>query len=170
MFSLWYTFLAWRDYNKVTSSKVVAEPENEQISNGDSKIPPEVPTVKPEPSRIPLIDNTHKTTSVPKLIPQNPTKSIPSPQSTNTKIPSPEPIRPIQKTGLEPPLKPPRSPSPHPMRSEAFDDIEFDSEESEEEDEENSVIDSTVFNQNMKASNVKDFLAGEINNLEKESS
>jgi hypothetical protein len=42
---------------------------------------------------------------------------------------------------LDPPAKPPRSPSPHPLRTEAFEDIEYEEEDSEEEDED-SVVDS----------------------------
>ncbi|KAL3289403.1 hypothetical protein HHI36_022830 [Cryptolaemus montrouzieri] len=172
MFSLWYTLLSWREYKEaVSAEKLAPKQHNEAGRTGNVDTPPISQLPKVEPSRIPIAEITNKSAFPvgPKFIPQSPPKSIPSPQNSNIKTSSPEPIRPFPKSSLDPPPKPPRSPSPHPMKSETFDDIEFESEESdEEEDEENSVIDSTSFNQKPVASNVKEFLSGEINNIQKD--
>lgn len=112
----------------------------------DISLPESLKSVK---SSSPSISTT--TTSIPDytLTPQassTPTKDLLLPLATSTPInrsvESPKP--------LEPPAKPPRSPSPHPIKSDTLDDIEYEDEEEEEEegsdaeeDDENSVIASS---------------------------
>ncbi|ERL86144.1 hypothetical protein D910_03557 [Dendroctonus ponderosae] len=91
-----------------------------------------IPVVEPQPPK------PSRTPSP--LIPVQPPSPQPQPKP---QLPATPPTPPAPAAAkMEPPSKPPRSPSPHPIRAEAFDDIDYEdeSDESSEPEEEDSVL------------------------------
>lgn len=143
-----------------------------------------LPPKKQEPSRIPMVEPSKSRTpspQPPKTTPV-PTNSKPFPPVTSPTPPvvptstirkdPPTPTTPPARS-LEPPPKPPRSPSPHPIRAEAFEEVDIDEDEDDEEDEEgeegsdvedeeNSVISASPRRAPV-ANSVNDFINQEIN-------
>ncbi|CAH0562035.1 unnamed protein product [Brassicogethes aeneus] len=145
MFTLWYSVLSYKEYRNKQSKKE----SNTSAKPKDAPLPPK----KAEQSRIPVIEPPKSPVPPPKSPSPIPPPAVPSPP--------PKPASPLPPKPLEPPAKPPRSPSPHPIKPDAFEDIEYEEEDSEaEEDEEDSVIDS---NARQTANSVNDFLNKEIN-------
>lgn len=114
-----------------------------------SRIPVAEPKIRPvspqPPSWSPTVSPLHSPVSQFTSLPTPPKPEPPKPQAP---VKAPEPVRAPEPVKLEPPAKPPRSPSPHPLRTEAFEEIEYEDEEDEEEEastdgEENSVISSS---------------------------
>lgn len=143
MFTLWYTVLSYKEYRdsiwgklsckKPTQPKETAivcplpPKKNEPASRIPVVEPPKAPSPQPPPS-LPSQPQVK-----PQLSPQKPPSPQPTPAPPVQPKPKTETPNPPQK--LDPPPKPPRSPSPHPIRAEAFDDIEYEEEEEEESEE-----------------------------------
>lgn len=106
---------------------------------------PQVPPKKQEPSRIPVVEP--------------PKPSLPKP------VPPPPPTKAPLPPKLDPPAKPPRSPSPHPLRVDAFEDIEYEEDESEEDDD--SVI-HFLPERKPAANTVNDFINVEIDTQQRD--
>ncbi|XP_045482712.1 uncharacterized protein LOC123686538 [Harmonia axyridis] len=170
MFALWYALLSWKEYkalNLATKRNIEQKPAVGTILKPEVESPEPLNSVDPNKNKLPA-------PSVPQTIPLSAPAT--KPQNTIMETSFPGQIQPCVNDSLEPLPKPPRSPSPHPMRSEVFDDIEFDTgdsddeeEEEEEEEEQNTVIYSAETDPKKVSTNNEDFLSGEINNLKRES-
>ncbi|XP_076262395.1 uncharacterized protein LOC143197670 [Rhynchophorus ferrugineus] len=181
MFTLWYSILTYKEYREVIwdklGSKKAAQPKETAIV---CPLPPK----KNEPA--PVIEPTKPTTPVsPKIstslpsppikpatppVSQSPVPSTPVSPKVPPSFPSPQikPVTPPVLQKLDPPPKPPRSPSPHPIRAEAFDNVDDDdddeeSEESSEPEEEDSVLATPP--KKPIAKSVNDFINKEKNDL-----
>ncbi|XP_044765784.1 uncharacterized protein LOC123322025 [Coccinella septempunctata] len=169
MFSLWYSLLAWKEYKK---NKLATKPTSQQNSAEETKSKQEVPNVELEPVKS-FDPKTNQLPSVPQIQPQSTPKPVSSPQNTIIETSFPGTMQNSPIALMDPPVKPPRSPSPHPIRTEVYD-IEFDSEESEEDDDEdeeqNSVIASNVADENHVAPHIEEYLSSQIFGIKKESS
>lgn len=122
-----------------------------------------MPQLVPDPVKsVDPNENISPLPAVPQYQHQSTPKSVPSSQNTVIETSFPGSIPQEHLSSIP---KPPRSPSPHPMRTEVYD-IEFDSEESEQYDDEDEEQDSVI----SKPSNIEEFLSTEINGLKRESS
>ncbi|KAJ8983531.1 hypothetical protein NQ317_012022 [Molorchus minor] len=186
MFALWYGVLTYREYREVIWNRFFGN-RRPAIAARETAVVSPLPAVKPEPSKIPVVQpSTSEKPPSPRPLrtpsPQTPDSSFGNPQAASTPKGSPEapksleppakpPRSPDASKSLEPPAKPPRSPSPHPIKAETLDDIEYEEEEDEEEeeeensdaeeDDENSVIASTPRRVPISAS-VNEFINQEI--------
>ncbi|XP_018325550.1 arginine kinase isoform X1 [Agrilus planipennis] len=124
MFTLWYTILGYKEYKAKNQRCLTCKRDGKESSGNSSNIvkntSPQTP--KSSPLKVP--------TSLPPPPPPPPLNKSPIglQRPSHTHIPQPAPIR-----------KPARSPSPHPIRSEAIDmpsEEESDEGSSEEEEEE----------------------------------
>ncbi|KAK9758507.1 ATP:guanido phosphotransferase, N-terminal domain [Popillia japonica] len=114
MFTLWYTVLSWKEYRSAIVDKLNSRPiSDEKPSSTKAKIEVNLP----DSDRLPTVTSLSKPAQ----------SSNSSPTTTNS---TRHPVASLQ------PSKPPRSPSPHPILNDAFEDLDYNEEETEEEADE----------------------------------